>query len=111
MAAGGERTLPSERCSVPVARLLPSRAKPPLEAKPQAAARHSRSSDPQGSEIVSGHCDSCGRDDEQVVAVHRVYVTPETWDTEGKVDVLKEVEQWCFVCRSHYPHQEVDDKA
>lgn len=39
--------------------------------------------------------------------MHRVYVTPETWDTEGKVDVMDEVEQWCFVCRSHYPHQEV----
>jgi hypothetical protein len=60
---------------------------------------------------VSGHCESCGRDDEEVVSVHRVYVTPETWDTEGKIDVLDEVEQWCFSCRSHYPHQVVDDKA
>ena len=67
---------------------------------------HARSSDPQGSEL--GRCESCGREDEDVVAVHRVYVTPETWDTEGKVDVVDEVEQWCFVCRSHYPHQEVD---
>ena len=43
--------------------------------------------------------------------VHRVYVTPETWDTEGKVDVMDEVEQWCFACRSHYPHQEVADNT
>ena len=53
-------------------------------------------------------CDSCGRDDDPVVAVHRVYVTPESWDTPGKVDVVDEVEQWCFVCRSHYPHQAVE---
>ena len=39
--------------------------------------------------------------------MHRVYVTPETWDTEGKVEVVDEVERWCFVCRSHYPHQPV----
>jgi len=67
----------------------------------------SPTSEPQASELVSGHCESCGRDDEEVVSVHRVYVTPETWDTEGKVDVLDEVEKWCFACRSHYPHQEV----
>jgi len=52
----------------------------------------------------SGRCDSCGRDDEEVVAVHRVYVTPESWDTEGKTEVVDEVERWCFVCRTHYPH-------
>ena len=54
-----------------------------------------------------GRCESCGRDDEEVEPVHRVYVTPESWDTEGKVDVVDEVEKWCFVCRTHYPHQEV----
>ena len=57
---------------------------------------------------ATGRCESCGRDDEELAAVHRVYVTPESWDSEGKVDVVDEVEQWCFVCRSHYPHQEVD---
>ena len=56
----------------------------------------------------TSRCDSCGRDDEEVVSVRRVYVTPETWDTEGKVDIVDEVEQWCFACRTHYPHQEVD---
>ena len=43
--------------------------------------------------------------------MHRVYLTPETWDTEGKVDIVEEVEQWCFSCRSHYPHQEVEESA
>jgi hypothetical protein len=45
--------------------------------------------------------------------VHRVYVIQRAWDltgdddeaTEDKVDVLDEVERWCFPCRSQYPHQ------
>jgi hypothetical protein len=56
----------------------------------------------------TGRCESCGRDGEELVPVHRVYVTPESWDTEGKVDVVDDVEQWSFVFRSHYPHQEVE---
>ena len=58
-------------------------------------------------DVATGRCDSCGSDDEDVVPVHRAYVTPEDWDTEGKVEVLEEVEQWCFPCRCSYPHQEV----
>jgi hypothetical protein len=38
--------------------------------------------------------------------VRRVYVTPQSWDSPGRVEVA-EVEQWCFVCRTHYPHQEL----
>ena len=55
-------------------------------------------------------CDSCGRDEPEsdLEAVHRVYVTPEAWDTEGKVEVVDEVERWCFSCRTHYPHKEVE---
>jgi hypothetical protein len=54
-------------------------------------------------------CDSCGRDEpaDDVLAVHRAYVTPAAWDQEERVDVQAEVERWCFACRSHYPHQEV----
>ena len=52
-------------------------------------------------------CDSCGRDEPDLVAVHRVYVVPESWDTPGSEKTLAEVEQWCFSCRTHYPHQEV----
>lgn len=52
-------------------------------------------------------CTSCGRDDEELAAVHRVYVTPEAWDTPGKVDVQDEVEHWCFACRTQYPHEGV----
>jgi hypothetical protein len=54
-----------------------------------------------------GHCDSCGSDEVEVVAVHRIYVTPEAWDTEGKVEVVDEVERWCFPCRTSYPHEEL----
>jgi len=58
---------------------------------------------------VQGTCESCGRDDE-VVLVRRVYVTPEAWDTQGRVDVAGE-ELWCYVCRTHYPHQAVDGET
>jgi hypothetical protein len=54
-----------------------------------------------------GACDSCGDRDVEVLAVHRVYVTPEAWDTEEKIEVVAEVEHWCYPCRTHYPHQEV----
>lgn len=49
-------------------------------------------------------CDSCGDDGVEVVALHRLYVTPEAWDQEEKVEIVPEVEQWCSVCRTHYPH-------
>jgi hypothetical protein len=54
-----------------------------------------------------GTCDSCGTEAVEVQPVHRAYVTPEAWDTEGKVEVLDDVERWCFPCRTHYPHQEI----
>jgi len=57
---------------------------------------------------VEGTCESCGRDGEQLRAVHRVYVTPDSWDTEGKTTRLDEVEWWCFACCTHYPHEPVD---
>jgi hypothetical protein len=60
-------------------------------------------------DAMSDTCGSCGIEGEELVAVHRVYVTPEAWDTEGKVEVLDEVEHWCFPCRTSYPHQELDE--
>lgn len=57
--------------------------------------------------MATGVCESCGSD-EELVAVRRVYVTPEAWDTEGKAEVVPEPEQWCYACRSHYPHQSLD---
>ena len=53
-------------------------------------------------------CDSCGFDADELWPVHRVYVTPEAWDTPGSEKVLDDVEHWCFACLSHYPHQPVE---
>ena len=52
---------------------------------------------------MTGTCESCGRDEDDLLLVRRLYVTPEAWDTPGKVEPGGE-EQWCFVCRTHYPH-------
>lgn len=56
-------------------------------------------------------CDSCGAPAEDTAPVRRVYVTPGGWDVDANepaddaVQVLDEVERWCFPCRSQYPHQ------
>ncbi len=52
-----------------------------------------------------GRCDSCGDDGVGIVPLHRIYLTPEAWDQEEKVEVLDLVEHWCFPCRTSYPHQ------
>jgi hypothetical protein len=58
---------------------------------------------------VEGTCTSCGFEATEVWAVHRVYVTPESWDTPGSERVMDEVEHWCFACLSHYPHELIED--
>lgn len=58
-----------------------------------------------------GTCDSCGADARDLAPVRRVYVTPEAWDTDEKIDVIDEIERWCFPCRTHYPHQPADASA
>ena len=52
-------------------------------------------------------CQSCGDTATEVLLVRRLYVTPPAWDQEGQVRIGAD-EQWCFVCRTHYPHQELD---
>jgi hypothetical protein len=52
-----------------------------------------------------GACDSCGRVDEPLIAVNRMYVTPEAWDTPGSSITLDDIEHWCVACVTHYPHQ------
>ncbi|MCB1015559.1 MAG: hypothetical protein KDB10_10640 [Acidimicrobiales bacterium] len=61
---------------------------------------------PGASSPTADACTSCGRDDEPLHAVHRIYVTPEAWDTPGRADVQDEVEHWCFACRTQYPHED-----
>ena len=56
-------------------------------------------------------CESCGAPDETLVEVHRVYLDT---DGQGRVigeRVLPDVERWCLVCRTHYPHREVGTTA
>ncbi len=50
-------------------------------------------------------CESCGRDDEPLTHVRRIYVTPASWDTEGKSEPAADTEHWCDVCMAHYPHE------
>jgi hypothetical protein len=57
---------------------------------------------------VRDTCGSCGRDDEEVEAVRRVYITPDSWDTPGSTKVMDEIEWWCFSCRTQYPHEPVE---
>lgn len=54
-------------------------------------------------------CDSCGRDETDLIAVHRQYVTPEAWDTPAVERTLEEIEHWCVSCLTHYPHVLADD--
>jgi hypothetical protein len=61
--------------------------------------------------MTDTYCDSCGRTDDPVTRVRRVYVTPEMWDQEGKVEVVEEIESWCVVCQTHYPHPPLDPAA
>jgi hypothetical protein len=74
---------------------------------------------PPPSEPALPTCDSCGAPAADTQPVHRVYVTPRDGDLPGDtgdggpadggvgdhVQVLDEVEAWCFPCRSQYPHQ------
>lgn len=52
-------------------------------------------------------CDSCGSDDEATLPVRRTYVTPAVGGDEPTRRTLDEIEQWCFACRTHYPHDAV----
>jgi hypothetical protein len=54
-------------------------------------------------------CENCARPDEQLVAVHRVYVVPPSWDTPGSQTVLAETELWCISCVSQYPCEIADE--
>ena len=54
---------------------------------------------------MTGTCESCGRDGEELVAVRRIYVTPAAWDEPGSTRTLDTVEQWCVPCCTHYPHE------
>lgn len=58
------------------------------------------------------HCTSCGRDDEDTVAVHRVYLVlppgapadPDAIEDTAEPVIDADDEQWCASCRDHFPH-------
>ncbi len=54
-------------------------------------------------------CTSCGRDEDELYAVRRRYVTPAEWDTPARDVLLDEIEHWCYVCCTHYPHDPVEE--
>jgi hypothetical protein len=49
-------------------------------------------------------CESCGAFDDELHLVHRMYVTPADWDTDGSEVTLEGTELWCFACCTMYPH-------
>ena len=55
--------------------------------------------------VTVATCDSCGRDQEEVVEVVRLYVVTEAWDQEPSITEAEGTERWCFPCRTHYPHR------
>ena len=59
---------------------------------------------------MSGRCESCGDEGGELVTVRRLYITPEAWDSPERV-ARGELEVWCFVCRTHYPHEDPDQTA
>jgi hypothetical protein len=54
---------------------------------------------------VPAECENCAYPDDALVAVHRVYVIPESWDTPASITVLEDTEYWCIACVSQYPSQ------
>ena len=55
-----------------------------------------------------GVCQNCAREDDDLAAVKRLYVVPESWDTPGSVTQTDDVELWCFSCRTQYPHEDAE---
>lgn len=52
-------------------------------------------------------CDSCGAEVASVQPVHRKYVTPAAQGQEPIERVVPDVEQWCYPCLTHYPHEPI----
>ena len=59
---------------------------------------------------MPGVCDSCGDEVDDVVAVHRIYLTPGPNGAVDHVDVMHDIELWCYPCRTHYPHEVIEER-
>ena len=55
-----------------------------------------------------GVCENCAADDDELILVRRVYVTPERWDQPESVQIVEPPELWCVSCISQYPNEPVD---
>lgn len=53
-------------------------------------------------------CESCARDDDDLVLVHRIYIELGGEGEENRSTVIQQPELWCFTCRSMYPHRVAD---
>ncbi len=56
-------------------------------------------------------CENCAIEDEDLVRVRRVYVTPERWDQPGRTEVVPEPELWCVPCATQYPCEVAEAEA
>jgi hypothetical protein len=58
---------------------------------------------------VIGTCTNCGRSGEELVVVHRIYVSydPVLREYQGYT-VLEETERWCLACQAIYPNELAD---
>ena len=55
--------------------------------------------------VTDDDCQSCGRDDEPLTEVRRIYITPASWESEEKRAPAAATERWCDICMAHYPHE------
>ena len=54
---------------------------------------------------MPGVCDSCGDEVDDLVALHRIYVVPTGEGGEVRAERTRDIEHWCYPCRTHYPHE------
>src|ERR1700681_784280 len=50
-------------------------------------------------------CESCGRDDDALETVRRVYLEADDAGNLGPARPVPGVERWCGACRALYPHE------
>jgi hypothetical protein len=54
-------------------------------------------------------CENCAVEDDELLLVRRVYITPEGWDRPGSLEVVPDPELWCVSCVTQYPCEPVEE--
>ena len=54
-------------------------------------------------------CHNCDFEENDLAAVHRVYVTPEAWDMDPSIRVDTDLEWWCVSCLTQYPSEPAEE--